>query len=88
MALVIRCGTANMDDSVARTLSEIAEQLEKLSAELSGLDPLERHEVGNALAVVRACHEGIVDGLIEPSAQRLENMLASLEKARATLRRV
>lgn len=76
-----------MRSATSRTLSDIAEQLDRLSKELPGLDAAARHDVGNALAIVRACHEGIIDGVLEPSAQRLRSMAASLEKARTRLGR-
>jgi signal transduction histidine kinase len=40
-----------------------------------------RHEIGNALTIAQANIEGIVDGVLEPTPDRLEGILASFTSA-------
>ncbi len=44
-----------------------------------------RHEIGNALAIVQANLEGVIDGVLEPSGARLASMREALASAGALL---
>lgn len=44
-----------------------------------------RHEIGNALAIVQANLEGVIDGVLEPSTVRLAGMREALASAGALL---
>lgn len=48
--------------------------MEKRSAEL-------RHEIGNALSIAQANLEGMLDGIVEPSLERLEGIRDALVTA-------
>jgi len=67
---------------------EVAERLYSFVSELDRRDDtvrrqvtLARHEIGNALAIVQANLEGIIDGVLAPTPERLDNMRISLQNA-------
>lgn len=47
----------------------------------------ERHELGNLLGVALANVEGMVDGLVPPTTQRLEDVADALRRACELLQR-
>ncbi|HEY5257919.1 MAG TPA: hypothetical protein VIJ12_06005 [Candidatus Baltobacteraceae bacterium] len=44
-----------------------------------------RHDIGNALAIAQANLEGIIDGVLDPTPERLANIRESLAAAGARL---
>ena len=44
-----------------------------------------RHEIGNALAIVQANLEAVIDGVLEPTPERLGGMRQALSSAAALL---
>jgi signal transduction histidine kinase len=44
-----------------------------------------RHEIGNALTIVQANLEGVIDGVLEPTEERLASMRDALTSAGAAL---
>jgi len=44
-----------------------------------------RHELGNLVAVALANVEGMIDGLVAPTPERLEALADALRRARALL---
>jgi hypothetical protein len=47
----------------------------------------ERHELGNLLAIALANVEGMIDGLAQPTSERLEAVADALRRARALVQR-
>ena len=50
------------------------------------MEPELRHELGNLLAVALANVEGMVDGLVSPTPDRLEAVADALRRSRDLLR--
>ncbi len=51
------------------------------------LDAHERHEIGNILAIAQANIEAMVDGVLEPTSQRIRNVEDALSEASKRLHR-
>lgn len=74
-----------LDDPVATRLRAFLLELEGTDAARARSDAKVRHEIGNALAIVQANLEGVIDGVLEPTAERLSGMRAALASAGALL---
>jgi len=44
-----------------------------------------RHELGNVLGIVLANLEGMADGIVEPTKERLESLARSIRKSKEIL---
>lgn len=74
-----------IDEPMAFHLSAAIAELDRYEEEQRQYVAVVRHEIGNALAIVQASLEAIVDGVLEPTSERLQNMRKSLENAGALL---
>jgi two-component system sensor histidine kinase BaeS len=70
----------------------VAERLAALFADLDRQDESRRrttarvrHEIGNALTIIQANLEGVIDGVLEPTTDRLAGMCDALASAGAAL---
>jgi hypothetical protein len=51
-------------------------------------DDKARHELGNALGIVLANLEGMIDGLVTPTNERLEAIADAVRRSQALLNRM
>jgi signal transduction histidine kinase len=70
-----------LDSAIAGRIFLLICQLEQQHQARSRGLSVARHEIGNALAIAQANIEGIVDGILEPTEERLNGILASLSSA-------
>jgi len=71
----------------------LAERLSALFADLDRQDEARRrstahlrHEIGNALTIVQANLEGVIDGVLEPTKERMSGIRDALASASAALK--
>lgn len=74
-----------IDDPLARRLQAFVEQIERDEESRRRSAAAMRHEIGNALAIVQANLEGVIDGVLEASQERLAGMREALAAAGALL---
>lgn len=70
-----------MDNAIADRLFLLVSSLEEREAARMRQLATVRHEIGNSLSIARANLEGIVDGLLTASPQRLVGLIRALETA-------
>ncbi|TAM60301.1 HAMP domain-containing histidine kinase [bacterium] len=70
-------------DGVARRLLELVSQLERAEAARTRHLATLRHEIGNPLAIAQANVEGMLDGVLERSDERLLGIQEAIEAAGA-----
>lgn len=75
----------SLDGPVANRLFLLLAEIEDREAGRAQQLANVRHEIGNALSIARANLEGIIDGLLEPTEDRLNSLLAALGSASAML---
>jgi hypothetical protein len=73
------------DEPVAEQLYAFVTELDRQDDALRRQVTFARHDIGNALAIVQANLEGIIDGVIAPTPERLENMRTSLQNVGSLL---
>lgn len=74
-----------LDDPIAGRLFLLIAELEHEEHARGRAHLHIRHEIGNALSIAQANIEGIVDGVVEATPERLKNVHASLENASSIL---
>lgn len=73
------------DDPISARLSALFADLERQDESRRRSAAGARHEIGNALTIVLANLEGVIDGVLEPTAERLSGMRDALAAAGAAL---
>jgi hypothetical protein len=76
-----RAALLRMDGPVAGRLAELFADLDHQDEARRRSTARLRHEIGNALAIVQANLEGVIDGVLEPTADRLAGMRDALASA-------
>jgi len=76
-----RTALLRLDDPVAGRLAELVGVLDHQDEARRRSTARLRHEIGNALAIVQANLEGVIDGVLEPTADRLAGMRDALASA-------
>lgn len=80
-----RAALARLDDPVAGRLADLVADLDHQDEARRRSTARLRHEIGNALAIVQANLEGVIDGVLEPTAERLAGMRDALASAGGAL---
>jgi len=73
------------DDPVAERLGGLFADLDRQDESRRRSTARARHEIGNALAIVQANLEGVIDGVLEATPERLASMRDALASAGAAL---
>ena len=74
-----------LDGDVAGRLFLLVCQLEQQDDARLRATAVIRHEIGNALAIAQSNLEGMVDGVLEPTPERIGAIVSSLASAGALL---
>lgn len=74
----------DVDDPIAPRLSALFTEQQILESERSEARAIARHELGNAISIAQITVEGIIDGVLPATPERLDNIRAAL-RAAATL---
>ena len=75
----------DLDNALVSRLQALMTEEQRREKERGDRIVLARHELGNALSVAQANVEGMVDGLLEPTADRLQSIRDALQSAGAFL---
>jgi signal transduction histidine kinase len=75
----------DLDDPAASRLFALVSELDHYEDRRRKADTHLRHEIGNALSIVRANLEGIIDGVLPATPERLTGMREALTEASALL---
>jgi hypothetical protein len=75
----------HVDDPVATRLAGVIADLDHRDEARRRSTADLRHEIGNALTIVQANLEGVIDGVLEPTKERLAGMRDALAAAGAAL---
>lgn len=73
--------TESIDSPIADRLFLLLSDIEEVEAARGRKLAKVRHEIGNALSIVQANIEGMVDGILEPTVDRLNALLSALATA-------
>ena len=73
------------DDPAAARLKALFAALEREDESRRRTTARLRHEIGNSLTIVQANLEGVIDGVLEPTTERLAGMRDALASAAAAL---
>lgn len=76
-----RHAVEGVEDPIAAQLLTLFEELRRCDAEQKRSHAAVRHELGNLLTIAQANVEGMIDGMVEPTAQRLDNVRKALAAA-------
>jgi signal transduction histidine kinase len=75
----------NLDDPMVPRLLSWMTQQQRYERDRSEAQALARHELGNALSIAQANVEAMIDGVLEPSAERLYGIRSALQTCGALL---
>lgn len=72
---------AESREPYAPRLFELLEEIERREREQAGTISAMRHEIGNLLSIAQANLEGIIDGVLEGTPERLDGIREALVAA-------
>src|SRR5581483_2185803 len=75
----------DVDDPIAPRLSALFTAQQILESERTEARALARHELGNAISIAQITVEGMMDGVLPATPERLENVRTALRAAAALL---
>lgn len=75
----------HQSEPLAKRLSALFADLDRQDESRRRSTARVRHEIGNSLAIVQANLEGVIDGVLEPTTERLAGMRDALASAGAAL---
>jgi signal transduction histidine kinase len=75
----------NLDDPMVPRLISLMTQQQRYERDRSEAQALARHELGNALSIAQANIEAMIDGVLEPSVERLYGIRSALQTCGALL---
>jgi signal transduction histidine kinase len=75
----------NLDDPTVPRLISLMTQQQRYERDRSDAQALARHELGNALSIAQANIEAMIDGVLEPSNERLYGIRSALQTCGALL---
>ncbi len=75
----------NLDDPMVPRLMSWMTQQQRYERDRSEAQTLTRHELGNALSIAQANIEAMIDGVLEPSSERLQGIRSALQTCGALL---
>lgn len=74
-----------VDDHLVSRLQTVFDELARCAAERTRARADVRHDVSNLMTVAQANVEGMLDGIVEPTPQKLENVRRALASAAALM---
>lgn len=75
----------NLDDPMVPRLTSLMTQQQRFERDRCEAQALARHELGNALSIAQANIEAMIDGVLEPSTERLYGIRSALQTCGALL---
>lgn len=75
----------NLDDPMVPRLVSLMTQQQRYERDRYEAQALARHELGNALSIAQANIEAMIDGILEPSTERLYGIRSALQTCGALL---
>jgi signal transduction histidine kinase len=75
----------NLDDPMVPRIMQLMTQQQRYERDRSEAQALARHELGNALSIAQANIEAMIDGVLEPSTDRLYGIRNALQTCGALL---